>query len=119
MKMEMDKLLNQSGIREALREQLPHIDKLESLDGLKDLRLTGINVRDDESFMGLHYEAIAAEGFYPHVRARLIDEGIGSKNKVTRLRVRNKGTSNEYEIVQISFSDAETILKVYNPDYSG
>jgi len=69
--------------------------------------------------MGLWYEAVATESFYPHVRARLVEKGIASKNKIVRLRVRNEGTSNEYEEVQISFSSAQTILKVYNPDYQG
>ena len=95
--MDLNVLLNQSEIREGLREQLPKIDKLESLDGLRDLRLTGINARED--------------GFF--------EKGIASKNKIVRLRVRNEGTSNEYEEVQISFSSAQTILKVYNPDYQG
>ena len=116
--MDLGALLNESGIREALREQFPHLDRLESLDSLKDLRLTRIDARGDESFVVLSYEATATEGFYPNVRTRLVAEGIGSKNNVTVTKEGCKGTSEEYERVRISFSDSQTILKVYNPGYS-
>jgi len=112
----IDTLLNESGIRETLREQFPHLDKLESLDCLKDLRLTGIKTHG--SFIGLDYEATATEDFYPHVRSKLIEKGIGSKNSVSVHAIGCKGTGNEYEEVQISFSGAQTFVKVYNPEYN-
>jgi hypothetical protein len=109
-------LLNESGIRETLREQFPHLDKLESLDCLKDLRLTGIKTRG--SFIGLDYEATATEDFYPQVRSKLIEKGIGSKNSIFLGGIGCKGTTNEYEEVMISFSGAQTSLTVYNPGYN-
>ena len=110
-------LLNESGIREALREQFPHLDQLESLDGIQDLRLTGMKTRA-QSFIGLDYEATATEDFYPHVRSKLIEKGIGSKNSVFVDTIGCKGTTNKYEKVLLSFSGIHTSLKVYNPAYN-
>ena len=111
-------LLNESNIRQTLRDQFPKIDQLESLDHLKDLKLTGINTRTGDSFMGLWYEAVATEDFYPHTRSRMIEAGIGSKNNVIRFKVGNDGKNNEYEELQLSSGQLQTFVKIYNPNYN-
>jgi hypothetical protein len=116
-KVNLNALLNQSGIREALRKQFPKIDKLESLDGLRNLRLIGIDARDDDTNLLLFYEAVATEDFYSHVRTRLIDEGVGSEDNIIVKAICCKGTSNEYERVMLSTNDFQAFLKVYNPSY--
>ena len=111
-------VFNESGVRQVLREQFPRIDKLESLDSLRDLKLTGINLREDVSYVGLWYEGVATDDLYPHVRARMIETGIANKNQITLREIGSKGTNEEYEKLHFSFDGVQMFLKVFNPNYS-
>jgi hypothetical protein len=106
-------ILNNSGLRETLREKMPVIDSLESLDGLMELQLTSIKTH---RYLNLFYEATAMPDFYPDVKLKLAGAGIAESNLLDTGR-RNEGKINEYEWVNIGNLDdaAQIFLKVYKP----
>lgn len=116
-------ILNTSGLRETLREKVRQIDRLESLDGLRDLRLTRADFREEKAVCELHYEGTATEDTYPHVRTYLINEGVVNKNNVMTHRPQNKGQPDEYVSVsmhlQASGGFITIRLKTYHPEYKG
>src|SRR3989344_6660190 len=108
-------LFNKTGLREFLRKRFPEIEKLETLDSLKDLRLTRIDASEDFPFIFLDYEAIAAKDLYPNVRARLIELGFDN--------IRSNPKEKGYESVTFflngnNHKGAEVKLKVYNPNHN-
>ncbi len=113
-------VLNTSGLRDVLRQKVEGINRLESLDGLRDLRLTKMSVAEDNIFMA-DYEAIASQSLYPHLRARLIENGVITEHNALRSGTGNKGQPDEYESVVMGWSgnSIQASLKVYNPDYKG
>ncbi len=113
-------VLNISGVREGLRQKVEGIDKLESLDGLRDLRLTRLSVAEGNIFMA-DYEAVASQNLYPHLRARLIESGVITEHNALRSGTGNKGRPDEYESVVMGWSgnSIQVALKAYNPKYRG
>ncbi len=109
-------ILNTTGVRPILRKSTQEIERLESLDSLRDLRLTSLST---DSFIGLSYEATATSAMYPHVRAKLIEAGVIKRHNVVGTRVGNQGQSDEYESLHLAFhgSSVQAFLKVYNPNY--
>ncbi len=109
-------VLNNTEVRDVLRNSTSGIEKLESLDSLRNLRLISLKT---ESLIQLSYEAIATSDLYPHVRTRLIDAEVIKKHNVRDTRTGNKGQPNEYESVHLTFhgADVQVFLKVYNPNY--
>ena len=107
-------MYNQTGLREFIRKRFPEIEKLETLDNLKELKLTGFYANEDFPFISLDYEAIAFKDLYSNVRARLIELGFDN----IRVDLKEK----RYESVTLflkgeNHKGAEVKLKVYNPDY--
>jgi len=109
-------VLNETGLRPKLREKVPHIDRLENLESLRDLSLT--RMVTEPVFM-VWYEGTASQELYPHVRAKLIKSGIINRNNALDSSVQNKNQQDEYEQVRfgISGNSIQVIVKVYNPDY--
>jgi len=109
-------LLNNSGVRDVLRIRVPEIEKLENLDGLRNLRLTSLKT---ESIILLSYEATATSDFYPYVRSKLINAGVIKHSKVDFKKRINKGQPDEYESLHLCFygANVQAFLKVYNPNY--
>jgi len=117
MKLEQLKyeLLNgKKNVRQFLRDNFPFIERLESLDSLKDLKLTGISV--DKGFIGAEYEATAAPEIYPHVKKNLVAAGITNKNNFITYKI-DKGNFSEYIGVRFHLSKIIADLKLYNPHY--
>jgi len=112
----IDDILNNTGIRETLRKSTPEIARLESLDGLRDLKLVSLKM---DGYIALGYEATATPDLYPHVRARLIDAGVVSKSNVLSSSTFNRGQNEECESLQLGFHGAavQAFLRVYNPNY--
>lgn len=111
-------ILNTSGVRDVLRQKVEGIGRLESLEGLRDLRLTRMSVAENNIFMA-DYEAIASQSLYPHLRARLIENGVITEHNSLRLGTGNRGQPDEYESVVMGWSgnSIQVSLKAYNPDY--
>lgn len=118
MKQFAQGVLNTSGVRETLRQRVAQIDRLESLEGLKDLRLTGLQVSENNVCL-IDYQAIASQELYPNVRARIIEKGVVTRNNIIRTSVDNKGQTDESEGVTfgVSGNSIQVYLKAYNPDY--
>ena len=111
-------VLNESGLRSKLREKIPHIDRLEGLDSLRDLSLkTIITV----PLFKVWYEGIASQKLYPHVMANLIKRRVINRNNALDSSVENKGQQDEYEQVrfQVSENAIRVTINAYNPDYQG
>lgn len=108
--------LNETGLRLKIREGVPHIDRLESLDSLRDLTLTKIVT--DPIFL-VWYEGIATNELYPHIRANLIRMGVINRDNALNSSVKNKGQQNEYEQVRfgVAGSSIQVVVKAYNPNY--
>ena len=113
-------ILNTPEVRNVLRQQIEGIDRLESLDGLKDLRLTKLSVAENDIF-AVNYEAVASTELYPYLRARLIEKGVIKKQNIIRTNIGNKGQPDEFEQVSMGFSGSsiQVTLKAYNPKYGG
>ena len=58
MKKFAQEVLNTSGIRTTLRQRVSQIDRLESLDSLHDLRLTKMDVGEENPIFMAFYEGI-------------------------------------------------------------
>lgn len=112
--------LNDPGVRKALGKIDPALGKLEGLDSITNLKLTSLSVAPIRNgLITLGYEGTAAQGFYPNVRARLIEAGVVKKGNVQSVTKDNKGQHDEYEILHMSFhgSLVQLYLRVYNPNY--
>lgn len=109
-------VLNETGLRTKLRQKVPQIDRLESLDSLRDLTLTRLIT--EPVFMAF-YEGIASSDLYPHVRANLIKKGVVTRNNLLDSSIGNKDKADEYEQVRfgISGNSIQVVLKAYNPTY--
>jgi hypothetical protein len=86
-----------------LRTNIPEIQKIESLDGLKDLKLQSENQIQD--MLILKYETTASNVF-PTIRQRLIESGKVNKNNIMYTSTRNKGTPKETYNIGLSFYGA-------------
>lgn len=106
-------ILNNSGLREILREKIPAIDLIEGLDGLKELELISINTHP---YLDLSYEATAMAGFYPGIKSKLARAGI-VESSLSNTGKHNEGKINEYECVSIGNigNGVQVMLKVYGP----
>lgn len=112
-------VLNNSGVREALRQRVSQIDRLESLDSLRDLRLTRMEVGEENPIFTAFYKGIASNELYPHVRANLIKRGVINRGNAIDSGISNKGQPDEYESVRFGVSGnyIQVVLKAYNPNY--
>ena len=119
MKQFAQEVLNTSGVRATLRQKVSQIDRLESLDSLRNLRLTRMDVGEDNPIFMAFYEAVASQDLYPHVRANLIKKGVLGRNNVLNSSIKNRGQADEYETVGfcVSGSSIQVCLKAYNPNY--
>ena len=113
-----DVLNGNLSVREALKTRIPQIGRLESLEELRNLRITGLRMTDDNLCI-INYETIASPGLYPHVRARLIERGVISEKNALYSSIGHKGQSDEYERVSFGISGAsvQVFLTAYNPNY--
>jgi hypothetical protein len=113
--------------RETLREYIPFVDKIESLDKLTFLKLTDLQINQEmqpnfeDYWIEANYNAIAADGFYPYVRKRLIDMGITKKHNIQTKTHDKKLRDMAYESLHLTFlgDRLQIYLRVYNPSYSG
>jgi len=87
-----------------LRTNIPEIQKIESLDALKDLKLKSENQIED--IIILKYETTAPD-LFPAIRQKLINSGKINKNNVMYTSTRNKGTPNETYNIGLSFYGAK------------
>src|SRR3989338_1605011 len=113
-------VLNTSGVRDVLRQKVEGIDRLESLDGLRDLRITKMSVAEDNIFMA-DFEAIVYQSLYTDMRAKFFESRYITGHNALKSETRNRGQSDEYESVVKGWSgnSIQVSLKVYNPDYNG
>ena len=120
MKQFAQEVLNTSGVRETLRQKVAQIARLESLDSLLDLRLTRMDVGEENPIFMAFYEGIATPDLYPHVRANLIKKGVIGRNNNIYSGIENRGRTDESETVKfgISGSSIQVVLKAYNPNYA-
>ena len=88
---------------EYLRANVPEIQRVESLDDLKDLKLT--KHTDLSEILVLQYEATALT-LFPAVRQRLIDKGVAKRHNMLCTSVLNEGTASELYRVTIGFYGA-------------
>ena len=111
----LKEVLNQSGLRKILREKIPSLDKLESLDSLTSLRLTDIETGD---VLILSYEGVASQKIYPFVERYLIEERVASQNNMISSETKDLREDHEYRYIKMGFSEIsiQVFLKVYNPD---
>ena len=119
MKQFASGVLNDSGVRDVLKQKVPQIERLESLDSLNDLRLTRMDVGEENPIFMAFYEGIATDDLYPHVRANLIKQGVINRGNALYSSCKNRGQSDEYESVRfgVSGSSIQIILNAYNPKY--
>ena len=112
-------ILNTSDVRASIRHMVSQIDRLENLLSLRDLRLTRMEVGEENPIFMVIYEGIASTELYPHVRANLIKQGVINRGNALDSRTGNRGQSDEYESVRfgISGNSIQVVLKAYNPDY--
>jgi len=76
-----------------LRKNLPEVQRIESMDELHGLNLTGArSLVGNIIFMA--YEA-SAPSLFPHVRQRLIDKGIAKRHNMLDTLIENEGTPSE------------------------
>lgn len=116
-------VLNSSGVREALRRYVPQIDRLESLDSLAALELTGMHIGWtvlDGCFADINYQAIASGDVYPYVRTKLIEKGVIGQHNVVHTTRCFSGSPIEYEELHLVFvgKQIQVFLTVYNPNYN-
>jgi len=113
-------ILNTSGVRDVLRRRIPQIDRLEKLESLGDLRLTGMKVGEEELIFMAFYEGIATTDLYPHVNANLIRQGVINRGNVIYTSHQHLGQSSDHESIGfgVSGSSIQVVLKVFNPDYN-
>ena len=97
----------QEGIR-YLRVNIPEVQKIESLDILKDLKL--IRQIDLDEIVILQYEATAPD-LFPAVRKNFIEMGIVKKHNVSWTGIKNKGTADERYEIMLCFYGAS--LQIY------
>ncbi|MBI4453901.1 hypothetical protein HY636_04630 [Candidatus Woesearchaeota archaeon] len=93
----------QEGI-EYLRANLPEIQRVESLDDLKDLKLT--RHTDIGVILMLQYEATAPT-LFPAVRQRLMDAGVAKRHNMLHTSLKNEGTPDEVYNVTMGFYGAK------------
>ena len=97
----------QEGI-EYLRANFPEVQRIESLDVLKDLKL--IKQTDLDCIVVLEYEATAPD-LFPAVRKNFIERGIVKRYNVSWTGIKNKGTADERYEIMLCFYGAS--LQIY------
>lgn len=119
MKQFVSDVLNTSGVRDVLRQKVPQIDRLESLDSLRDLRLTRMEVGEENLLFMACYEGTATVDLYPNVSDNLVEQGVINKENVLDYFRVNMGESDEHETVRfgVSNNSIQVFLKVYNSGY--
>lgn len=106
--------------RKALRKNVLQINKLESLIGLKNLKLKLVDVK--EEIVMIFYECIASRELYPNVGEKLIEKEVIRKDNLINFWLDNKGEYNEYEEICMGLDfpnyKVRVFLRAYNPDYN-
>ena len=117
MEKSVGEVLNESGLRTKLREKVFQIDRLESLDSLRDLTLVRMEL--NELVCIIWYEGIATQELYPHIRTNLIKRGVIEHRNIFDLDCSNYGQNDDYEEVKFGVSEnsVQVVLKAYNPNY--
>jgi len=113
-----EKVLNDSRVREALRSAIPEIDKLESLDTLKDLRLdsASIYVEGDGTILG-YTAGAATQEFYDDPVAALTQAGVIIPAMRQIINTHNSEQPNESKFLEFDYNGLEFYIDLRNPNY--
>lgn len=84
-----------------LRENIPEIQRIESLDDLQDLELVKETDLPDMVLV-LRYKA-NTPSLFPAVRQRLLDKNVAKKHNMLHTSLRNRGTLDEFYRVTMGF----------------
>jgi len=113
------KTFDMSEVRKALRKNVPQINELEDLAGLKNLEL--IRVDTKEKIVIIFYEGIASQELYSNINEKLIEKKVIREDNLMNFLISNKGQDNEYKKIHMSLDfpdyDVQVFLKAYNPNY--
>ncbi len=112
-------VLDTSEVRKALRKNVPQIDKLENLAGLKNLELKLVD--DTKRTVLIFYECVASQELYPNVGEKLIEKEVIREDNLMNSWIDDKGKYNECMTVHMGLDfpgdDVLVWLMAYNPNY--
>tara|TARA_Y100000310_G_C20300941_1_gene631744 strand:- start:4 stop:393 length:390 start_codon:yes stop_codon:yes gene_type:complete len=105
-------------VRAVLRERYSQIEALETLDGLKDLRLIKADL--GEVHDQVSYDAIASPELYEDTRNALIQAGVASEESILGSDTENKSAHGFHDFslyIEEEHSHVIAQLRIYGPGY--
>lgn len=113
-------VMNESGIREFLKRKNKRFNALESLDCLKDLRLTSIKIFGVNHPLIIKYEASCClEEVYKDIKGKLGERGLIEKGDDSLVCFTDQGKPNESKLLYLNTPDKNIRLELelHNPNY--